>query len=155
MNRLLQLILPVFSALWITSCAIHSGNESIAMAKTHGELAMAYLKQHNLAVARQMLATARQEAPRYPVVWYASAYYYEQQGNQQAADRDYRWAIQLAPDSGGAHNNYGVYLCRCRQFRRAEQEFLLAEHKTTYLKKILAYKNAGLCKIKANKLVTQ
>ena len=78
----------------------------------------------------------------------AMAYYFGKIGQQKMADKAYRQTIHLAPHLGAAHNNYAVFLCRHGYYRQALQQFSLAVHEPSYLKKELAKRNAGLCEFR-------
>lgn len=111
----------------------------------HVNLGITYLQQGNFEKARMALNQAIIAQPRAPSAWGAMAYLEEITGNLTLADRDYRHAIQLAPQQGEAHNNYGVFLCRHGQPRAGIPELLKATQLQSYVYRASAYENAGRC----------
>lgn len=111
----------------------------------HVSLGIAYLQQGNLQKARSALNQALWSQPRDPDSWGAMGYLEETSSNLTMAADDYRRAIQLDPQQGEAHNNYGVFLCRHGQQRAGIQELLLAVKLPAYIYRAQAYQNAGLC----------
>lgn len=114
----------------------------------HVSLGMAYLQQGNLEKSREALNQAISLQPGAPANWGAMAYLEEMSGNLSAAETDYRRAIQLAPQLGEAHNNYGVFLCRHGRPAAGIQELLMAVKLPSYTYRASAYQNAGVCALK-------
>jgi len=108
-------------------------------------LGITYIQQGDFPRARMVLNQASASQPRAPSVWSALAYLEESTGNLTAAALDYRHAIQLSPNRGDAHNNYGVFLCRHGDPRAGLQELLKAVQFPSYIYRADAYENAGRC----------
>jgi len=110
----------------VAGCAWQTASLSTAPPDVHVSLGVAYLQQGNLEKARMVLNQALSKQPRSPAGWGAMAYLEEACGNLALAAQDYQQAIQLAPQQGDGHNNYGVFLCRHGQPRAGIQELLTA-----------------------------
>ncbi len=114
-------------------------------AELNVRLAIDYLKQKNIPMAKVSLLKAKQDAPKSAAVWYAMGYFDEVTGDAAKAEEDYERAIQFAPKSGNAHNNYGTFLCRHGRYRESVEQFSVATSIPDYLDVSGAYENAGLC----------
>jgi type IV pilus assembly protein PilF len=117
-------------------------------AKYNVELGLGYLKQGNVIRAKQKLLLALKQDPRNPIVQDAMGYFLENTGELKQAAVHYRRAVELAPRSGAAQNNYGTFLCRVGRYPESIQYFLAAVQDPAYLHTSLAYENAGKCALK-------
>ncbi len=115
---------------------------------SHVSLGVNYLQQGNLENARLILNQAVTQDPRSPIAWYSLAYLEETCGNFELAAKYYRHAIDLAPQFGEAHNNYGVFLCQRGSPHQGIKELLFAAQLPNYINRAAAYENAGLCALK-------
>ncbi|MCL5273088.1 MAG: type IV pilus biogenesis/stability protein PilW, partial [Gammaproteobacteria bacterium] len=61
------------------------------------------------------------------------------------AKKYYLKAISLSSESGAQLNNYGTFLCRQGDYKKAEVYFLKAVKDVQYVNTSAAYENAGLC----------
>ena len=109
------------------------------------QMGMTYLKANNTVAAKGKFLKALQQSPKLPSSWYAMAYYHEVTGDTKLADEEYRKSIQVAPESGEAHNNYGTFLCRTGRYKEAISQFKLAIDEPNYMQDGAAYENAGIC----------
>ncbi len=122
-----------------------SENRDKIAAGINARLAMGYMREGNMPLAKQKLLTALDQAPKDPIILDAMAYYQEQTGNDQEAQRYYQKAISVSPKSGAALNNYGTYLCRQGQYAPSVNYFVRAANDPTYLDVANAFENAGVC----------
>lgn len=123
----------------------HSPRKNLSRAANiNRKLGLIYLQQGNIQQAKQKLLLAQQQHPS-AAIDRALAYFYDKTGDLSQADNYYRKAIAKAPVAGAGHNNYGIFLCRVKHYRQAEQEFIAAVADTNYLNTVNAYENAGLC----------
>jgi len=83
--------------------------------------------------------------PYYPLISSALGYLYEQQKQNQAAEKAYQHAITLAPNNNTWLNNLGVFLCKQHRFHKAiktlEKAKTLADQQTA----ILVQNNINKC----------
>lgn len=117
----------------------------VKTAKINAQLGIAYLERHDLKRAKQKLLLSLQQAPDMPEPWYSMAYFLEATGNKTEAKKYYMKAVEVAPERGDAHNNYGTFLCRMGEYKESIQQFQLAVADPNYLDPAGAYENAGLC----------
>jgi type IV pilus assembly protein PilF len=69
----------------------------------------------------------------------------DRMGKLDTAEVHYRRALELDPQDPGAHNNYGVFLCKRKRHAEADSHFRQAVENPLYLTPGAAYENAGLC----------
>lgn len=110
----------------------------------HMQLGLAYLNQGDRVRAKQKLMRALEEAPNSASVNAAIGYFMEQTGEIKQARFYYDKAVRCEPS--GAHlNNYGAFLCRNKQYIKAEHYFKKAIQDKQYIHTATVYENAGFC----------
>ena len=119
-----------------------------AAAKINLQLGMTYLANGNSERAKQKLLLAKQQSPKDPMVYDALGYFYERTGDLDAADNQYRHALQIAPKMGATNNNYGTFFCRQGHYQQAITYFMLVTTDPNYLSIAAVYQNAGQCALK-------
>lgn len=139
--------LAIFLLLTACSSTVQQNNDvdTVLAANDNVELGLAYLKQQDMPRAKAKLLLALQQAPHSPIVLDALAYFWEVTGNSEEAKKYYAEAVDRAPHDGAALNNYGVFLCKQKQYSQAEKLLLKAANEENYLNTAKAYENAGLC----------
>jgi type IV pilus assembly protein PilF len=114
-------------------------------AAVNTQLGIAYLRQGQLALAKEKLERAEKQNPRDPNVHSALALLNERLGKPAEVDRHYRTAVRLAPQNPDISNNYAVYLCRSGRTEEGMRRFLDAARNPLYRTPEAAYANAGVC----------
>jgi len=114
-------------------------------AALNAQLGIEYLRQGNLAIAKEKLERAEKQNPRDPNVHSALALLYERLGKPQEVDEHYRTAVRLAPQNPDISNNYAVYLCKTGRIEEGVRRFLAAARNPLYNTPEVAYTNAGVC----------
>lgn len=109
------------------------------------QLGVNYLQQGDVQRAKHKLLTAMDQAPDSSQTQAAMGYFMENTGEQLAAEKYYQKAVDLNPQAGSAHYNYGSYLCRQKRYQEADKQFQLAVQDVNYLNTAVAYENAGVC----------
>ncbi|MFT4057966.1 MAG: type IV pilus biogenesis/stability protein PilW [Legionella sp.] len=109
------------------------------------QLGLGYLKQGDRPRAKKKLLTALEQEPKSPDVNSAMAYYFERTNEAERAEKYYLKALALASNAGAQSNNYGAFLCRQGDYKKAEYYFLNAANNMHYVHTAGAYENAGLC----------
>ena len=124
-----------------------AGGEGRALerAKIHTELGVNYYESGNLGVALEELNEAISADKSYATAWNARALVYMELKEDKLAERDFKRALRLDPDSSEAKNNYGLFLCQRNRGREGIEYFLAAVKNPLYPTPDVAYKNAGLC----------
>lgn len=160
MNNVLNALYFLFIVVCacITGCVHEDESEQLALKKTNlnraasynVQLGLEYLKQGDRPRAQKKLLTALKQRPKSPDVNSALAYYFEQTSEQQEAEKYYLKAISLAKNAGAQLNNYGAFLCRKGDYKKAEYYFLKAVKDMHYVHTAGAYENAGLCALSAH-----
>ncbi len=147
----------ILTCIFLQSCAHNGINENAGLKKTdlskaasyNVQLGLGYLKQGDRPRAKKKLLTALEQEPKSPDVNSAIAYYFEQTSEQEQAEKYYLKAISLAGNAGAQLNNYGAFLCRKGDYKKAEYYFLKAVNDLQYIHTAGAYENAGLCALSA------
>jgi len=164
MKKLKSLLLgdPAGLALLaLSGCVTSGGRESnlkasMSEAETAGQLnkqlGTVYLRQGNLALAKEKLERAEKFTPRDPELHIALAVLYERLDIPKEVDSHYRTAIRLAPKDPAVLNNYAGYLCRQGRLDEGVERFLEAARNPLYRTPEMAFTNAGVCLRKANRL---
>jgi len=109
------------------------------------QLGLGYLKQGDRPRAKKKLLTALKQEPDSADAYSALAYYFEQTSELEQAKQYYLKALSLSGNKGAQLNNYGAFLCRQRDYKKAESYFLKAAQDLQYIHTSGAYENAGLC----------
>lgn len=114
-------------------------------ASVNKQLGTVYLRQGNLAQAKEKLERAEKYNPRDPEIHSVLALLYERLDIPAEVDSHYRTAIRLAPKDPQILNNYAVYLCKNRRAEEGVKRFMEAARNPLYRTPELAYTNAGVC----------
>lgn len=114
-------------------------------ARINARLGIEYMKQGQVAIAREKIDKALQQNPRDPGVQMSAGLLYEQLREPKEAERHYRQALKLEPDNPEAQNALGAFLCRNGQAKQGEEVFLEAARNPLYRTPEVAYTNAGVC----------
>jgi type IV pilus assembly protein PilF len=109
------------------------------------QLGIAYLNEGELALAKEKLERAVAENPSDPNVHSAMAMLQDRLGFPAKADKEFRTALSLGPQSPDILNNYAVYLCRTGRVDEGVKSFEEAAHNALYRTPEAAYTNAGVC----------
>ena len=158
-------LLCVAALLFIGGCAssgggMRSASEAVssaatesparARAKAHTELASQYFQNKNMAVALEEIAIAIEADPAYAPVYNVRGLIQMYLKENDAADENFRRAIQLAPGDPEINNNYGWFLCQTGRETESFSYFVAAVKNTLYQTPEKSLVNAGLCSLKIN-----
>jgi type IV pilus assembly protein PilF len=116
------------------------------------QLGTVYLRQGNLALAKEKLERAEKYNSRDPELHSVLAVLYERLNEPDAVDKHYRTAIRLAPKDPEISNNYAVYLCQHGRTDEGVKRFLESARNPLYRTPEHAYTNAGVCLRRAKRL---
>ena len=120
--------------------------------RINARLAMEYLKRDQLQVAQEKIEKALVQNPRDVNVQLSAGLVYERLRENKAAEKHFRQAVKVAPDSPEAQNALGAYLCRNKQQAKGEEMFVKAANNPLYRTPFVAYTNAGVCARSAGQL---
>lgn len=118
----------------------------------NAQLAIAYMRQGNLAMAREKVEKALGQDAHNASVQTAAGLLYERLDDKRKAEQHYSAALRIAPDDPEVLNYYGVYLCRNERAKEGEKLFLKAARNPVYQTPEIAFNNAGLCMRNAGNL---
>lgn len=120
--------------------------------RINARLAMEYLKRDQLQVAQEKIEKALAQNPRDVNVQLSAGLVYERLRENKTAEKHFRQAVKVAPDSPEAQNALGAYLCRNKQQAKGEEMFVKAANNPLYRTPFVAYTNAGVCARSAGQL---
>src|SRR5262245_57882185 len=152
--------LTFLASVLLAACATTStGGPTLKKEETEAEkagtlnkqLGTVYLRQGNLALAKEKLERAEKYNPKDPEIHSVLALLYERLDIPKEVDSHYKTAIRLAPNNPGILNNYGAYLCRNGRADEGVKRFLEAAKNPLYRTPEAAYTNAGVCLRSAKK----
>jgi type IV pilus assembly protein PilF len=124
----------------------------VTAARLNAQLAVAYLKQNDVAEARNKIEKALKENDKDPAVQSAAGLVYERLLEPDQADKHYSAALRLAPKDADMVNNYAVFQCRRGNWEQGQKLFEQAAHSPSYATPEVAYANAGVCARSAGNL---
>jgi type IV pilus assembly protein PilF len=146
MNRILAvLLLFAWIAPPVLADQAPAASTAADAARLNARLGVEYMKQGQVAIAREKIDKALQQNPRDPGVQMSAGLLYEQLREPKVAERHYRQALKLEPDNPEAQNALGAFLCRNGQAPQGEEVFLEAARNPLYRTPEVAYTNAGVC----------
>jgi type IV pilus assembly protein PilF len=116
------------------------------------KLGQGYLTEGELETARDKLKRALELDPNSVDAHTLMAVLSERINRPKAAEQFYRKAAELKPEDGSVNNNYGAFLCGSGRFEEAEPYFQKAFDDPFYRTPAVAYTNAGMCALKANRV---
>jgi len=153
MKHATVLLLVALLAACAPAAAQKSRSETLAeAARVNVRLGVEYLKQGQVAIARETLEKALEPNPRDPSVQFGAGLLYEQLREPAKAERHYRQALRLEPDNPDAQNALGAFLCRNGQAAKGEAAFIEAAENPLYRTPEVAFTNAGVCARQAGRL---
>ncbi len=117
----------------------------VQASKYNIQLGTAYLKQGNLALAKEKLERALKQNPKDPDVHTSLGLLYDRTGESKLADKHFREALRLAPDKPDVSNNYAIYLCKNGRVDEGVSRFLVVASNRYYRTPEVALTNAGVC----------
>ena len=120
--------------------------------RINARLAMEYLKRGQLQVAQDKIEKAVAQNPKDVNVQLAAGLVYERLHENRTAEKHFRQAVKISPDSPEAQNALGAYFCRNEQQKKGEEMFLKAAANPLYRTPFVAYTNAGVCARSAGNL---
>ncbi|MGQ4659358.1 type IV pilus biogenesis/stability protein PilW [Lysobacter sp. F6437] len=103
----------------------------------------------DLAGARKAAVEALERSPEFAAAHTLRALVADAEGEVEVAGDHYRRAVELAPQDGGALNNYGTWLCANGREQESLQWFDRALADRGYRTPAAAMANAGACAVRA------
>ncbi len=120
--------------------------DPIAMAKSRIALGLGYLERGSTIRAHDNLQQALNHAPNYYRAQLSMAHYYESVGEELKAEQMYKRALRQHSNNGNVLNNYGTFLCKRGEYKKADRMFTQAIEQPYYYLIPASYENAAfLC----------
>jgi len=115
-------------------------------AEINAQLAITYLKQGDLASARDKIDRALEQDPKTADTQMVAGFVYDRLGEDRKAQGHFEEAVKLAgKDNPDVLNNAAVFECRKGDKKRGVEYFLRAAESPLYRTPEAAYTNAGHC----------
>ncbi len=114
-------------------------------ARVNTQLGVAYMQQGEQKTAKEKLDRAIEQNPDYAPAHGALAMLYNQRGDFEEAEKEYRRALHLDSQSSDLKNNFGVFLCGQGRRDEALGYFEQAAQDFSYSTPEAAWTNAGIC----------
>lgn len=112
------------------------------------KLALEYLQSGKTEQAKLNLDRALQIDDELDGIHASFAYFYQQVGEYDQADKSYRAALSQFPNNANTRNNYGAFLCERKDYDGANTQFLKAIETPENTAMANSYENAGLCALR-------
>ncbi|HUO94619.1 MAG TPA: type IV pilus biogenesis/stability protein PilW [Steroidobacteraceae bacterium] len=124
----------------------------VTAARLNAQLAVAYLKENEIAAAQEKIDKALTQNPSDPGVQVSAGLVYERLEQPDKADHFFAEAVRLDPKNPDLLNNYAVFLCRRGRYDKGQKLFEQAASNPAYSTPEVAYANAGVCARSAKNL---
>ncbi len=146
MKRLtLAVFLALAAAAGLANQRAPDEAQMVKAARLNAQLAVAYLKQNDVAAARGKIEKALQQNPHDSGVQSSAGLVFERLQEVDKADEHYSLALRYAPNDPDMQNNYAVFQCRRGKWDKGLKMFELAAKNPAYANPEVAYSNAGVC----------
>jgi type IV pilus assembly protein PilF len=149
-----NIFITLISIITLTACnqPVGTSNQNIRPSQTTNEVAAAnldlgieYMRQGAYENALGKLEKARQADPGYSPTYNVLGLLYQQLGDSNKAEKNFKHALSLNSNDSSTLNNYGSFLCRHNRLEEAEKTYLRAADNPLYESPEIAITNAGLC----------
>lgn len=136
----------------LTACATdqvgrYGGGNMEAASRANSKLGLGYMMQGNNEIALIKLQKALEQDDNNDDAHHYIAELYNRLSEEKKADKHYRRALDIAPESSPLLNNYGVFLCRYNRFEESIAVFEKILNNPLFKSKAQTYENMGLCAV--------
>ncbi len=133
------------SCVTTTTSSIGSSASSEEAARLNMDLGISYLRRGDYDEAIFKLKKSIQDEPNNPTAHRALGLAYEELGDSQGAEKEYRIAVRQGPDDADALNQLASFLCMRGDKSEAQKLFDRAVNIPLYKDRAMLYVNAGTC----------
>ena len=123
----------------------HKKPDPAQAAVANMQMSLEYVRENNLARARDRIEIALTEAPSNASVQETAGLVYERLDEKVKAQRAFTAAARLGKDDPSIQNSYAGYLCRNGKTAAGEKLFLEVARSPLYQTPEVALLNAGVC----------
>lgn len=114
------------------------------------DLALRYMTEGLMEEAKRPLKLARKIDDESPLIYAATAYLMQNQGDTELAEQNFLKALELDSGFQAARNNYGAFLYQQQRYQDAHDVFKVVAEDPLYPRRFFAYENLGFCAVKLN-----
>lgn len=118
--------LPLAYSLLLSACVSLPTEQNLEKdnaARARINLALAYLAENEYPKAKENIDKALVHNDKNYLAYSVQAYYFQQIGEIDAAEKSYQQALHLSRNAPDVLNNYGAFLCRQGNSKQANQVF--------------------------------
>jgi type IV pilus assembly protein PilF len=116
------------------------------------QLARQYVRDRNWEPAKRHLKTALEMDKTSPEIYEVMALVFQNTGEIQLAEQNYKKSIKLDSSYSRVRNNYGAFLYQQRRFKEAAEQLERVVADTLYENRGPAFENLGRCYIQLKEL---
>lgn len=109
------------------------------------QLGLQYLRAGDTVSAKDALQRALKIRDDYAPTYNALGLVFQMEQENALAEKEFRKAVELAPDSASFHNNYGAFLYAQKRYKEACDELERATEDPFYARRAQAFENLGRC----------
>ncbi len=150
-NLILKIFILTLSISLLSACSSQVKKPNIKnAAEFNAQLGARYLQAGRLKLANEKLSKALEQNPNSSEVNHYFAILQQRIGDNKAATKYFKKAINIDHDNPRLLNNYGTHLCQIGKYAKAVEQFNLAVKSPYYQTPEFAYTNAGICLQKNN-----
>lgn len=138
----------VVGMLFVAGCTTTTDREKQDSNDASGynaQLGLAYINQGRYDLAMDKLKKAIEQDPDNAFAQHYIAELYRRLGEFDKAETHFKKALDLSPDNAPLMNNYGVFLCDDKKYKKAYRYFDKVLKDPLYPAKGSVYENIGLC----------
>jgi type IV pilus assembly protein PilF len=128
-----------------TALAESKSEQRAQAALANTDLAIAYMREGDLASAREKIEKALQQNSHNAKTQMTAGFVYDQLKQTRKAQDHFEQAVRLGKDDPLVLNNAAVYFCRTGKYKRGEELLLEAAESPLYKTPDAAFVNAGRC----------
>lgn len=143
-----RLIVCLMTGLLLAGCSSTPSRENVdtkKAAEANAELGLQYMLNGHYEVSMEKLKTALDYDSDSVNANHYMGELYNRLGRPDDADKYYRRAVSLADNDPHLYNNYGVFLCSRKDYKKAETMFLKALEDPVYQGRTDTIENIGMC----------
>ena len=158
MNGLYKKVVVALVFVLLSSCVtteerIFNVETSDQMAiQSYVDLALGYMAEGLMEEAKRPLNLARKIDDESPLIYAATAYLMQKQGDAGRAEQNFLKALELDPGFQAARNNYGAFLYQQKRYQEAHDVYKVVAEDPLYPRRFFAYENLGFCAIELNEV---
>ena len=140
----MSVVLVLNACVSVTQSRYSKNTDPEKAAETYVALAVGYMSQGNMILARQKLDRALELNSENPSVHSALAMYWLERGEIKLAQKEFDTALDIDDEHSPSNYHYGLYLLSQKD-KRACPHLAIAAKDVDYSARVLANENLGTC----------